>query len=567
MKTLLEVRNLSIDFEQGELFTKAVSNVSFHIKKGETLGIVGESGSGKSVTARAIMKLLPHSAIYKPDTSIVFLGKDLSQATEKQMEKVRGRDIGMIFQDPMTSLNPTKTIGKQLTESIIKHQKLSSKQAKQEATNMMKLVGINNPEYRFKQYPHEFSGGMRQRIVIAIALACKPALLIADEPTTALDVTIQAQILELMKDIQKQTDTSIILITHDFGVVSQMCDRVIVMKEGAIVEENDVISIFKNPQNDYTKKLLHALPDLQDQKPVKVIDTQKQELLRVSHLKQYFTLAKGQVTKAVDDISFSIMKGETLGFVGESGSGKSTTGRTILHLHRPTSGEVIYEGFDLAHLTPSELKQMRQHMQIIFQDPFASLNPRLKVIDIIGEALDIHHLAQSKAERQARVEELLKMVGLDPAFAIRYPHEFSGGQRQRIGIARALAVDPTFIVCDETLSALDASIQAQIVDLLEDLQKKLNLTYLFIAHDLSMVKRICDRVAVMFNGKIVEMADTEELYSNPLHPYTQNLLAAIPVPDPTITSTQQVKSISVPEDWEDHQLIEVQKGHWVAQVG
>lgn len=565
MNTLLEVNNLSINFEQGELYTKAVSDVSFHVQKGETLGIVGESGSGKSVTARAIMKLLPQSAIYEADTNIVFLGNDLSQANEKQMEKIRGRDIGMIFQDPMTSLNPTKTIGKQLTESILKHQKVSAKQAKQEALTMMKLVGIKNVDYRFKQYPHEFSGGMRQRIVIAIALACKPALLIADEPTTALDVTIQAQILELMKDIQKQTDTSIILITHDFGVVSQMCDRVIVMKEGKIVEENDVISIFKNPQNDYTKKLLHALPNLQEEKPVKKSIAQE-ELLSINHLKQYFTLAKGQVTKAVDDLSFSIMKGETLGFVGESGSGKSTTGRTILHLHQPTSGSVIYEGFDLAQLTQSELKQMRQHMQIIFQDPYASLNPRLKIIDIIGEALDVHHLVQNKHERQKRVEELLEMVGLDPTFAIRYPHEFSGGQRQRIGIARALAVNPTFIVCDETLSALDASIQAQIVDLLEELQKKLNLTYLFIAHDLSMVKRICDRVAVMFNGKIVEMAETEELYNNPLHPYTQNLLAAIPIPDPTIQANRNVQSMAVPDDWEQHQLIEVKKGHWVAQV-
>lgn len=277
-------------------------------------------------------------------------------------------------------------------------------------------------------------------------------------------------------------------------------------------------------------------------------------------------MGKGKVTKAVDDISFSIHKGETLGFVGESGSGKSTTGRTILHLQKPTSGEVIYEGFNLAQLNPRELKKMRQHMQIIFQDPYASLDPRLKVIDIIGEALDIHHLTSSKAERQKRVEELLEMVGLDPSFAIRYPHEFSGGQRQRIGIARALAVDPTFIVCDETLSALDASIQAQIVDLLEDLQKKLNLTYLFIAHDLAMVKRICDRVAVMFNGKIVELAETEELYNHPLHPYTQNLLAAVPVPDPTAENKQTIKQLTVPDDWDRHELVEVKKGHWVAQV-
>ncbi|MBJ6362148.1 dipeptide ABC transporter ATP-binding protein [Paenibacillus sp. GCM10012307] len=575
MESILQVNNLSVSFFSGDRETEAVRSVSFEVGKGETLGIVGESGSGKSVTARSIMRLLPSPPSHMKNGEILFFGRNLSACSEKEMESIRGRDIGMIFQDPMTSLNPTIKIGEQIAEVLIKHQKLSRKEAKKEALEMLKLVGIRNSETRYNQYPHEFSGGMRQRAMIAIALACRPALLIADEPTTALDVTIQAQILKLMKNIQERFGTSIILITHDLGVVAGMCDRVVVMKNGEIVERGTTHDIFEQPRHPYTLKLLNSLPRLDEKKKAKLVspllagrDT-SHPLIEVKSLKQHFDLGKGNVLKAVNDISFHIKEGETLGVVGESGSGKSTTGRAILRLHQPTGGEVLYQGMAVNRLTSSEMKIMRRHMQMIFQDPYASLNPRLKVVDIIGEALDLHQLTGSSSQRLKRVEELLDMVGLDPAFALRYPHEFSGGQRQRIGIARALAVEPKFIVCDEPLSALDVSIQSQIVKLLEELQQRLGLTYLFIAHDLSMVKHISDRVAVMYMGKIVELAESEELYANPQHEYTKSLLAAIPVPDPTIESKRLRAPFKEYADADKYQvenskLVEVSQGHWVA---
>lgn len=568
MEKLLEVKQLSIEFEQGETFNRVADQVHFDISKGETLGIVGESGSGKSVTARSIMRLLPPNARNNEESKIVFMGKDLTQLSEKEMRKIRGKDIGMIFQDPMTSLNPTMSIGDQITESIRYHQKLKKKAAKAEAMNIMNLVGIKDVAFRYDQYPHEFSGGMRQRMMIAIALACKPALLIADEPTTALDVTIQAQVLDLLKDIQKQFGTAIILITHDFGVVANMCDNVLVMKDGEIVERGATTDVFEHPQHPYTKRLLDAVPNLKkDQKAPSEKSASEKTLLSIKELQKHFDLGKGAVLKAVDGVTLDIYEGETLGLVGESGSGKSTMGRTLLRLHEATGGDVLYEGFNLNTLDANEMKDMRKHMQLIFQDPYASLDPRMKVVDLIGEALDVHKLAQNKQDRYNKVVELLKLVGLDPAFANRYPHEFSGGQRQRIGIARALAVNPKFIVCDEPLSALDASIQAQIVDLLEDLQKKLGLTYLFIAHDLAMVKRISDRVAVMYNGQLVEIADSEELFSNPLHPYTKKLLAAIPVPDPAYEATrkQTVDDSEIPiPDASATTLQEVTPGHWLS---
>ncbi|MNJ36305.1 Glutathione import ATP-binding protein GsiA [compost metagenome] len=481
----------------------------------------------------------------------------------------------MIFQDPMTSLNPTLKIGEQIAEGLIKHQKLSRKEAKAQAVEMLKLVGIRDSELRYAQYPHEFSGGMRQRVMIAIALACRPALLIADEPTTALDVTIQAQILNLMKNMQARFGTSIILITHDLGVVAGMCDRVAVMKEGVIVESGTTEEIFAHPSHPYTLKLLNALPRLDEpkkEKPAPLLSSgrdQRQPLIEVKSLQQHFDLGKGNILKAVDDISFHIREGETLGLVGESGSGKSTTGRAILRLHQPTGGDVLYQGMAVNRLSSSEMKTMRRYMQMIFQDPYASLNPRLKIADIIGEALDVHRLVGSAAERKKRVETLLDMVGLEPAFAERYPHEFSGGQRQRIGIARALAVEPKFIVCDEPLSALDVSIQAQVVELLEDLQHRLGLTYLFIAHDLSMVKHISDRVAVMYMGKIVELAESEELYANPQHEYTKSLLAAVPVPDPKIESRKKRMFLEDTGEGDKYdvarsRLVQVSEGHWVA---
>lgn len=575
METVLKVSDLRVSFLGHDKEFEAVRGVSFEVKKGETLGIVGESGSGKSVTARSIMRLLPSPPSYLKDGEIEFQGEDLVQKTEKEMESIRGRDISMIFQDPMTSLNPTIQIGKQIAESLIKHQNLSKRDAKNRTIELLKLVGIRNSEDRFSQYPHEFSGGMRQRVMIAIALACRPTLLIADEPTTALDVTIQAQILNLMKDMQQRFGTSIILITHDLGVVAGMCDRVAVMKDGEIVETGTTEEIFDNPKHSYTKKLLNALPRLDEKKkpkrtPLRTIGIEKgKPLLEVKSLKQHFDVGKGNIVKAVDDISFHIKPGETLGLVGESGSGKSTTGRAILRLHEPTDGDVLYQGMAINRLSKNEMKTMRRHMQMIFQDPYSSLNPRFKVLDIIGQALDIHRLSKNKEERKKRVEELLVMVGLEPSHAMRYPHEFSGGQRQRIGIARALAVEPDFIVCDEPLSALDVSIQSQIVELLQDLQHRLGLTYLFIAHDLSMVKHISDRVAVMYAGKIVELAESEELYSNPQHPYTKSLLSAIPIPDPKIESKKK-RTLMEDQIEEDKyqllqsELIEVSKGHWVA---
>lgn len=575
MESILRVGNLSVSFRTRDQEVEAVKGVSFEVRKGETLGIVGESGSGKSVTARAIMRLLPTPPADIKEGEIFFLGKNLADYSEKEMESIRGRDIGMIFQDPMTSLNPTMKIGEQIAEGLIKHQKLSKKEAKAQALEMLNLVGIRNSELRYNQYPHEFSGGMRQRVMIAIALACRPALLIADEPTTALDVTIQAQILGLMKQMQERFGTSIILITHDLGVVAGMCDRVVVMKKGFIVESGTTEEIFANPQHPYTLKLLNALPRLDEPKrakPAPFILTSSnpgRPLIEVKSLKQHFDLGKGNILKAVNDISFHIREGETLGLVGESGSGKSTTGRAILRLHQPTGGDVLYQGIAVNRLSAQEMKTMRRYMQMIFQDPYASLNPRLRVADIIGEALDVHRLVSSGTERKKRIEELLDMVGLEPAFAERYPHEFSGGQRQRIGIARALAVDPKFIVCDEPLSALDVSIQAQVVQLLEELQQRLGLTYLFIAHDLSMVKHISDRVAVMYMGKIVELAESEELYTNPQHEYTKSLLAAVPVPDPKIESQKrravmEESTEADKYDLESSQLVEVSKGHWVA---
>lgn len=575
LDTILKVTDLHVSFVTREEDFNAVRGVSFEVKKGETLGIVGESGSGKSVTARSIMRLLPSPPSYMKEGTIEFQGQNLTQKTEKEMESIRGRDISMIFQDPMTSLNPTIKIGKQIAESLMKHQSLSKREAKKEALDLLKLVGIHNGEARFNQYPHEFSGGMRQRVMIAIALACRPSLLIADEPTTALDVTIQAQILNLMKHMQERFGTSIILITHDLGVVAGMCDRVAVMKDGEIVETGTTIEIFENPQHAYTKKLLNALPRLDEKKKTKKPPLIKDgidpasPLLEVKSLKQYFDAGKGNLTKAVDSISFHIQPGETLGLVGESGSGKSTTGRAILRLHEPTDGDVLYQGMAVNRLSKNEMKTMRRHMQMIFQDPYSSLNPRFKVLDIIGQALDIHRLSKNNEERKKRVEELLVMVGLEPSHAMRYPHEFSGGQRQRIGIARALAVEPDFIVCDEPLSALDVSIQSQIVELLEDLQHRLGLTYLFIAHDLSMVKHISDRVAVMYAGKIVELAESEELYTNPQHPYTKSLLAAIPIPDPRIESKKKrvLMEEQIIEDryqLENSEFMEVSKGHWVA---
>lgn len=572
MEKILQVDDLHVSFITQNKVTEAVKGITFDVHKGETLGIVGESGSGKSVTARSIMKLLPSPPSLMTAGNIQFFDKPISEYTVQQMDTIRGNDISMIFQDPMTSLNPTIRIGKQIDETLRKHQKFSSAEAKKRTIDMLKMVGITNAEERYNQYPHEFSGGMRQRVMIAMALSCQPKLLIADEPTTALDVTIQAQILRLMKRMQQQFDTSIILITHDLGVVAGMCDRVIVMKDGEVVEQNTIEKVFSAPKHPYTKKLLNALPQINAKKEPKGHITlpkdiqPDQPLIEVQDLTQEFPMGAGRSIKAVDSISFSIHPGETLGLVGESGSGKSTTGRLLLQLQKGIGGDILYRGMSLNRMNTKEMKQLRKEIQIIFQDPYASLNPRMKILDIIGQPLDIHKLYNTKKERRERVEDLLQLVGLQKEHAMRYPHEFSGGQRQRIGIARALAVEPKFIVCDEPLSALDVSIQAQIVSLLKDLQKKFGLTYLFIAHDLSVVKHISDRIAVMNAGKIIELAESEELYSNPIHPYTKSLLDAVPVPNPAIESVRLNRNI---ERRNFHikggVLKEVSDGHWVLQ--
>lgn len=573
MNVLLKVEGLSVSFYGRDSEIQAVRDVSFEVREGETLGIVGESGSGKSVTARSIMGLLPSPPAMVKEGRILFREESLTDKSDREMEQVRGVDIGMIFQDPMSSLNPTMRVGPQIEEGLIRHRKLSSSQARKEALAMLEMVGIRDSEVRYHQYPHEFSGGMRQRVMIAIAMACNPSLLIADEPTTSLDVTIQAQILEEMKKLQQELGTAIVLITHDLGVVAGFCDRVIVMKEGEIVESGTTAELFAAPQHPYTRRLLDALPRLDAPKVPRQTHSKQLEgeppLLQVNALRQHFDMGRGRVLKAVDNISFQLNAGETLGIVGESGSGKSTMGRSILRLNEWTGGEVLFKGIPLKHLNRSEMKTLRRHMGIIFQDPYASLNPRMRIADIIGESLNAHGLAKGRRERQRRVEELLELVGLEPSHAMRYPHEFSGGQRQRIGIARTLAVEPELIVCDEPLSALDVSIQAQIVKLLEDLQQRLGLTYLFIAHDLAMVKQISDRVAVMYKGRIVELADSQELYANPLHEYTRSLLAAVPVPDPSVKienfrARVQAADQEDPYHLEQSHFVEVSQGHWLA---
>ena len=553
--SLLSIKNLSLEFKTKELYVKALKEVSFDINQGESLGVVGESGSGKSVTALSIMKLLPQPPGKITQGQIVFNGKDLLKNSEKQMREVRGNHISMIFQEPMTSLNPVFTVGYQIDEALILHQKMNKKSAREKTIDLLDQVGIIDPKGRVNSYPHEVSGGQRQRVMIAMAIACKPDLLIADEPTTALDVTIQKQIIELLKNLQEKMNMSIMFISHDLGVIAEVSQKVLVMHQGKIVEEGLTSDIFRNPKQAYTRGLIACRPHLKintsrlpivsdflegkeealKQLPLKEKKNISSEtLLQVKNLKKYFPLKKSffgkalTYVKAVDDISFTIQKGSTLGLVGESGCGKTTLGRAILHLIQPSSGSVLYNNTDISKLNKKELKSIRQKMQIIFQDPYASLNPRMTVGASIMEPMIIHKLYSSRDERIAKVESLMEQVGLDKNMKNRYPHEFSGGQRQRICIARAIAIKPQFIVCDESVSSLDVSIQAQILNLLKDLQDKLNLTYIFISHDLAVVKFISDKIAVMSTGKIVEYNDSDEIYRNPQNPYTKKLLDAIP---------------------------------------
>lgn len=522
---LLEVENLTTRFYTRNGVVTAVDNVSFSVDKGEILGIVGESGSGKSVSCYSLLGLIPMPPGKIESGTALFEGQDLLAMSQDQLRELRGDDIAMIFQDPMTCLNPFLTIGEQLIEPLIYHRNYSRSDARKRAIELMTETGITRAEERFESYPHEFSGGMRQRVMIAMALITEPKLLIADEPTTALDVTIQAQILELIAELQKSHDLGVIFISHDLAVVQGLADKVVVMKTGQVVERNESQALFTQPQEDYTKALLSAVPKGAKQST----DLSKDEvLLKVDSLTTSFLdRNSGKRFKAVDDVSFDIKKNEILGLVGESGSGKSTIGRSILKLVKAESGSVHFDGQELLGLTQKEFKPVRRRIQMIFQDPYASLNPRMTVFDALAEPL-LYHQIVNKSEVEQAVLELMDDVGLARTAVKKYPHEFSGGQRQRIAIARSIATHPELIVADEPVSALDVTIQKQILELLVELVAKHNLSMLFVSHDLSVVRSICDRVMVIQYGKLVESGDTEALWQTPQESYTQDLLAAIP---------------------------------------
>lgn len=528
---LLRVEHLTTQFHTRDGVVTAVDNVSFSVAPGKVLGIVGESGSGKSVACHSIMGLIPAPPGKVEKGRAVFAGQDLLTMNAAQLRKIRGQQIGMIFQDPMTSLNPHITIGQQLIEPLLVHQKMRRAEAHKLALNALEEAGISEANRRFDCYPHEFSGGMRQRVMIAMALINKPQLLIADEPTTALDVTIQAQILQLLKRLQKDHDLAVIFISHDLGVVAHMADEVVVMEKGRVVEQGSADAVFLAPQHAYTQKLVAALPTTAKSFP-KQFSEKDDVFLEVAGLCTEFSLGrrflqrKPQDFRAVDGVSLTLRRGEILGLVGESGSGKSTLGRSIMRLVEPCAGEVKLADENLSRMSATVLRRTRRNFQMIFQDPYASLNPRMTVFDALAEPLKIHAIVPKNQILQ-EVNTLMDDVGLDRRMIRKYPHEFSGGQRQRIAIARALAVKPQLIIADEPVSALDVTIQAQILELLLSLTAKYRLAMLFISHDLSVIRYIADRVAVMQRGKIVEVGETESLFSAPQHPYTQSLLAAV----------------------------------------
>ena len=612
-KRLIEVDDLRVYFPLEDETVKAVEGVSWHIDKGETLAVVGESGSGKSVTAMSLMRLTDYAGGKIMSGTANFRRKngatvDLASERQDVMRNIRGNDISMIFQEPMTSLNPVFTVGMQIAEAIILHQGKTEEEALDMALEMLKLVRIPEPEKQLTQYPHQLSGGMRQRVMIAMALSCRPSLLIADEPTTALDVTIQAQILGLIKKLQQDIGMSVMFITHDMGVVAEVADRVVVMLRGEKVEEGPAVEIFHNPQHPYTKALLSAVPKLgsmngrtlpakfanvdisraegdevkeqtSDEELLDIRDTVRRDdapLIEVKGLTTRFDIRKGLFgtatgrIHAVEGIDFSLQPGETLALVGESGCGKSTTGRSIIRLEEPTRGSVKFEGQELTKLSAKQMRPYRRQMQMIFQDPFASLNPRMTVGDAIAEPIIVHELAKGQEARD-RVASLLQRVGLEPEHAARYPHEFSGGQRQRLCIARALGLEPQLIIADEAVSALDVSIQAQVINLMMDLQEEFGLSYLFISHDMAVVERVSHRVAVMYLGEIVELGMRGQVFENPQHPYTKKLMSAVPVADPNLRKkelnlmTDEIPSPLKPIGYEpdEFELVSIDKGHYV----
>lgn len=564
---LLDITDLNVSFHVNGGEKQILHDVNIQVRPHETVCIVGESGSGKSVTSLATMGLLASNG-HITSGSIKFNGQELTGLTEAQMRSLRGNEMSMIFQEPMTALNPVLTVGFQLAEPLRIHRNMDKKAARKEAIALLTRVGIPNPDKKVDMYPHELSGGQRQRVMIAMALAGHPSLLIADEPTTALDVTIQAQILALIDQLKEQNGMGVLFITHDMGVVAQIADYVVVMYHGQIVEQGQAKDIFEHPQEAYTQKLLAAVPDI-DAPHVGVnapSTTDQTPLLSVRDVSTIYGAKKPLFGKAqpglraVNHVSFDIYRGETVGLVGESGSGKSTLGRTILGLENKAGGKITYKGEALVDLRHRSHKMISQ-MQMIFQDPFGSLDPRQSVGAAIEETMAIHHLA-TPAERHQKALDLLKAVGLAEDAFDRYPYEFSGGQRQRIGIARAIALDPDVVVCDEAVSALDVSIQAKVLDLLKSLQKNLDLTYLFITHDLGVVRDIADRILVMYLGTIVESGTTEQIFSHPVHPYTKRLLAAIPRPDPErrMAFSSEIVKMPAPSTVKMH---EVEAGHMV----
>ena len=593
VRPVLSVENLTTSFKTPEGWKAVIRNISLHVDAGETLAIVGESGSGKSVTALSTMRLLPPGRS-RTEGRILLDGKDLLTSSEAEMRKVRGGSIGMIFQEPMTSLNPIFTIGNQIAEALVLHRALSWKEAEAETVRLMERVRIPAAKARLHEYPHKFSGGMRQRVMIAMALACRPKLLIADEPTTALDVTIQAEILHLLRELQREENMGVLFITHDMGVVAEIADRTVVMFRGDMIETGPTSRIFASPKEVYTKSLLASIPRLgtmgsaaapkrfpevdpatgvaTDGIEMSPVSRTVEPILKVDNLAVRFDLPKGRV-HAVENVSFDLRPGETLSLVGESGCGKSTTGRAIIRLLTPTAGSIVIDGQDVTKAGTRELRAMRRTSQMIFQDPFASLNPRITVGSAIAEPILAHGL-MGRRDAKARVAELLEQVGLSANMADRHPHEFSGGQRQRISIARALALDPKFIVADEAVSALDVSVKAQVSNLLLDLQQKHGLAYLFISHDMAVVERMSHRVAVMFLGEIVEIGPRAAIFDDPQHPYTRRLISAVPIPDPARRGhappplLEEIKSPVRPFDYvvPKRTYREVSPGHFVQDM-